>query len=621
MKLSLRNKFLISTVVLFVAGMGISGTVSYYKSKNTLRNSVSMEITRMAESAITLTEVFVENIKRNFSYWSEDATLSTVVQDLLGETVIDSANDLLLNIKNDYKYYEQVMVVNTGGEIVAASDQKEIGRNVGGEDFFKAALAEQIFVSDVTKSKTSGNPVFTVSSPLRMSGEIVGVHFGVVSMSYFDEHFIAPMKFGQSGYSYMLNREGFTIAHQDKKNILTLNMRYLDFGKEMMGKDEGLITYTWKGVKKMVAFKKYRELGWTVGVSADSREILAPVRDVLYINIAVAGGVVIFVVIVTLLLVQSTVRPIHRVIEGLTRSAERVAFGAREILSASRQLAGGSSRQAAASGETVRFLDEISSVTRKNAENANHANRLVNDHQTVFGKAHTSMNELKTFMEEISRTGQETSRIIKTIDEIAFQTNLLALNAAVEAARAGEAGAGFAVVANEVRTLAMRTADAAGNTAELIEGILKKIEMGGEVAHRTNETFGEVASRAAKMGELITEITTASNEQAQGIGQVSNAMEDMDKVTQQNASNSEEASSASEAMKRQAEKMTEFVDELVLLVTGNSETVGSGDIEISESVKQKTQADTGEKIQTDHNHKKQRPDDIIPLDEDDFSEF
>jgi methyl-accepting chemotaxis protein len=190
------------------------------------------------------------------------------------------------------------------------------------------------------------------------------------------------------------------------------------------------------------------------------------------------------------------------------------------------------------------------------------ANQLVD-------KANLSMRELTDAMQQITSASEETSNIIKTIDEIAFQTNLLALNAAVEAARAGEAGAGFAVVADEVRNLAMRAAEAAKNTADLIEQTIQKVNDGSELVSETNTAFGEVADRAAKAGELVEEITAASREQSQGIDQVNNAVTEIDQVTQQNAASAEASSAASGEMRTQAEKMEAIVNKLVVFVNGS----------------------------------------------------
>jgi methyl-accepting chemotaxis protein len=271
---------------------------------------------------------------------------------------------------------------------------------------------------------------------------------------------------------------------------------------------------------------------------------------------------------------RSITLPINRVIAGLNEGAEQVSSAAGQVSSASQSLAEGSSEQAASIEETSSSLEEMSSKTRRNADNASQADNLMKAAGQVVANANQSMTQLTGSMAAISKASEETSKIIKTIDEIAFQTNLLALNAAVEAARAGEAGAGFAVVADEVRNLAMRAAEAAKNTAALIEGTVKKVKEGAELVAGTSRAFTEVAASTTKVGGIVAQIAAASGEQSQGIGQITTAVTEMDKITQQNAATAEESASASEELNAQAEQMKAFVDELVAMVGGRREGNG-----------------------------------------------
>ena len=304
------------------------------------------------------------------------------------------------------------------------------------------------------------------------------------------------------------------------------------------------------------------------------------------------GGILIGILL-AFFIIRGITKPINRIIETLNEGSDQVASASTQVATASQSLAEGSAEQAASLEETSSSLEEMASMTKQNADNAQQADGLMKEAGQVVGKANDSMSELTTSMEEISKASEETSKIIKTIDEIAFQTNLLALNAAVEAARAGEAGAGFAVVADEVRNLAMRAAEAAKNTADLIEGTVKKVKDGGELVTRTNEAFGEVAKSAGKVGELVGEIAAASNEQSEGIEQVNKAMAEMDKVTQQAAANAEESASASEEMNAQAEQMRWSVEDLVALIGGSGSKVNGG-----RSGERRQQGTTGTKFAT-----------------------
>jgi methyl-accepting chemotaxis protein len=239
-------------------------------------------------------------------------------------------------------------------------------------------------------------------------------------------------------------------------------------------------------------------------------------------------------------------------------------------------LAEGSSEQAASIEETSSSMEEMSSMTKQNAENAGQAKTRMTEARGIVDKVNTHMIEMAGAIGEITQSSEETGKIIKTIDEIAFQTNLLALNAAVEAARAGDAGAGFAVVAGEVRNLALRAAEAAKNTSGLIEHTIESVKKGKELTEATQAAFRENMEIAAKVGELVDEIAEASQEQAQGIEQVNRAVAEMDRVVQQAAANAEESASASEEMNAQAQEMKGFVAELVSLVGASRKATNKG---------------------------------------------
>jgi methyl-accepting chemotaxis protein len=316
------------------------------------------------------------------------------------------------------------------------------------------------------------------------------------------------------------------------------------------------------------AIRKLFELKINQAKEASQNNLSTASYAVRFTWIAAVCGTVLALLLGIILAVSIT-RPINLVVEGLTAASEQVSSSSTQVSGTSQELAEGASEQAASIEETSSSLEEMASMTKQNADHANQANHLMIETSAVISKANESMAELTSSMDEISRASEETSKIIRTIDEIAFQTNLLALNAAVEAARAGEAGAGFAVVADEVRNLAMRAADAAKNTAVLIEGTVKKIDEGSEIVEKTSAEFSRVSASSAKMSELVAEIAAASSEQSQGIEQINKAVSEMDKVVQLNAANAEESASASEEMNAQAEKMKEFVQDLVDVI-GNT---------------------------------------------------
>lgn len=261
---------------------------------------------------------------------------------------------------------------------------------------------------------------------------------------------------------------------------------------------------------------------------------------------------------------NQTIESISHLLEQVTIVSQQVSIGSEQLSSTSQILSQGSTQQAAAIEEITTSMQDISSQTIKNAENANKANQLSIIALDYTKKGNEQIEELKEAMKEINSSSKNISKIIKVIDEIAFQTNLLALNAAVEAARAGKHGKGFSVVAEEVRNLAARSAIAAKETSELIEVAMKRAENGVMITEKTSEVLKEINQGNNKVTEIVNEIAAYSNEQAQGISQVNSGLEQIAMVTNQTTSSAEECASASEELYHQSDELLKLIKQFKL---------------------------------------------------------
>lgn len=288
----------------------------------------------------------------------------------------------------------------------------------------------------------------------------------------------------------------------------------------------------------------------------------------LIVGIALFSGItgVFLATIVT----RSVSLALRHAVDQLTSTAEQVANAAGQVATSSQALAQGSSEQAASLEETSASSEEINSMASRNTANTRSAVDLINHSQGEYKNANSALTEMVASMGEIKTSSDKIARIIKVIDEIAFQTNILALNAAVEAARAGEAGMGFAVVADEVRNLAQRSAQAAKDTAVLIEDSIAKSNDGKNKVDQVAAAILVVTQEAARIQTLVDEVNMGSQEQSRGIDQVTKAINQMQQVTQQTAANAEESAAAAEELSTQAVTLEEIVDGLVTLAGGSA---------------------------------------------------
>ena len=332
---------------------------------------------------------------------------------------------------------------------------------------------------------------------------------------------------------------------------------------------------------------------------------------------------------------NATLAALNDILGQVTMAVDQVATGARQVSDSSQSLSQASTESASSLEEIAASMHELTSQTNMNADHAIQANQLAAQARVSAEKGNAEMGAMVKAMNDINESATNISKIIKAIDEIAFQTNLLALNAAVEAARAGKHGKGFTVVAEEVRNLAQRSAAAAKETAEMIEGSIKKTEAGAKIAGETSKALEEIVAGATKVTDLIGEIASASKEQAEGIGQINTGLSQVDQVTQQVTASAEESASASEELSSQSMQLKQMLDKFRLrkqgfnLASGLPEGITPEMLQMLKRMLQSQQLATESGMQTGfsggRSPKKKgagiRPSDVIALDDDDFGHF
>jgi methyl-accepting chemotaxis protein len=434
-------------------------------------------------------------------------------------------------------------------------------------------------LSDALYGKSTGRAIVIVAAPIRSdAGDLAGILGLSVNLDFLTE-LVAGKRMGETGYGLMVDAGGLAIAHPDPSAVMSLNITTLDglegIGGSFLNGQAGSAEYHYEETRKTGFFAPVPNKDWTVVAVIDTSELMAPARKMRNTTIFLSALFVLSAILLTLFFSRRISRPIHRAMGELRSVNEQVAAAAAQMAESSQSLAEISNQQAASLEESAATLEEMNGMIGNTAANAGRANGIVKRAGETLSAADTALQHLTAAVGEIESASGETGQIIKTIEEIAFQTNLLALNAAVEAARAGEAGTGFGVVAAEVKNLAGRASEAAGNTARLIESTVESVREGSRITGETAATFKGMKESTRQVGDLMDEIAAAADEQARGIGQVSIAMGEIEKVTQEHAANSQTTAAASSDLKEQIDGMRRVLKNLAEVVGEGGRNNGS----------------------------------------------
>jgi methyl-accepting chemotaxis protein len=571
-----QRNLIISFILMGLIPMFVMGAIFYYQSSDILLENVSSEmnnVTMKASEQLDQDFKMYQMHMTNFAISCKDIIAMLEFNMPIQEGNKEAARRDFDKFKKENPILKQYRVIDKEGNEKLNTDATLEGKakNAASDSWFQKALAsKEIIFSDLHISPDTNQSVIVMAKSFRGAD---GTAYMVMAVDLDGEMVskrVTDLKIGKVGYAYILGKDGTVLAYPDKAKNFKLNLSKEDYGKEILQKKKGTIEYNFEGNAQFASYQDYPAMGWIIVTAAQKSDILKSVDKMKFLFVILLVVMGALATVVGVLFTMRLVKPISRIVAGLADGADQVASASAQVSQSSQHLAEGASEQASSLEETSSSLEEMSSMTKQNADNASEARAKMGKAKVVVEKANAQMAQLMEAIGEITRSSEETGKIIKTIDEIAFQTNLLALNAAVEAARAGEAGAGFAVVADEVRNLALRSAEAAKNTSDLIEKTIKAVKNGNMITVATQEAFKDNADISGEISQLVDEIATASQEQAHGIAQVNTAVSEMDRVTQETAASAEESASAAEEMNAQAQQMRSYVDDLAAVIGGDA---------------------------------------------------
>lgn len=605
-KWSLKGKMLALGIFLSVVPILLIGTLVYITSRSAIFELIEEKLHAQVTSYREQISQEMTNADKEIKVAEEQAELIVSQQAAIYNELVNNWNgnqdDMLNRIaqlkvgKNGY-----VWILNYKGEYVLSKDRKSDGKDISKVKDAKGRL----FIQEIINQAKTLSPgkINTYIYPWMNKGETIArnkiaayfnfpeAEWVIAASAYFDnlvdiniknriqkefKNKILSEKVGETGYMYVMDSEGTLIAHPSLEGE---NISKYDFIQKMCKEKEGYIQYNWKGRDKVVAYSHFRDADWIIASGSylsDFTKPLIKIRNIIIIFTAIFLSLGVFL---SFYFALSISKPINQYMNDFSNGFHIVTNASSQLSTSSRQISEGATEQASNIEEISSNLEEISTITRNNTNSAENVNNKMTTSKKFSKEVSQSMMELVIAIKEIKASSIKTAEIIKVIDEIAFQTNLLALNAAVEAARAGEAGKGFAVVADEVRSLAQRSAEASKNTNTLIEESKRNSTNGEQMVENVKEKIDHMTESIAEAAQIIHEIASSSIEQTEGIEQINEAVSQINTVIQNNAANAEETAAVSLSLQQKTNTLNGVIDDLDNTING----ISSKDVKVIKS--------------------------------------
>lgn len=613
--MKLLQKLLIVIVLLILASSVTIGVFSYM---NTAASTHDLLMSKVDDQLLLRSQLINEKIQSITRLIKTISNDQRVQLDLQGQTGSLETSAMFTAIANENSDLMSLMsIVDKEGLVIAVDDKNAnvLGVDLSDRAYLKEAMATKaLTISDLLISRASGSKVIAICDPIYIGGEYAGAVISTIDFSLITD-VIVDTKIASEGYAYMVDitgdNKGTLVSHPTAEYVeeaVTLysfeNEALSAFTDLMATQPTGEGYYEFQGKNKFVQFVQIEN--WALAITANEDDLQASAKEIRNISIMVVAITLVLSTFAGYLLVNHLiVKPvgvlenamekagegnldvsitskskdeignltrsfmkmidkINHVITSINTASDQVAAGSNQVSESSMSLAQGATEQASSIEELIATINQIAAQTKANAENASSTQKIVDLSRTHAEEGNQQMVGMLSAMQTINDSSKNISRIIKVIDDIAFQTNILALNASVEAARAGQHGKGFAVVSEEVRNLAARSAEAARETTTLIEGSIKHVAEGTKIANETASALTQIVEGITKAATLVNDIAVASNEQAIGVQQINIGITQISDVVHTTSATAEETAAASQELSSQAELLKNQVAQFKL---------------------------------------------------------